>query len=263
MSYDALTEVTRNPPDSRSEIEKNWMLFSDRHSTYVHYDIGPRTFAQLLGGGLTTPNLTDPFEIPCLGHGTAPDLTSEWRDSSWHQGTNSLQLILCERGDRFCKQSPDNTVFWSLIHQKHESEIYGLRYERFFIVWSSSPPFHMLAISRLPIIFADESVNGYPPEASWDDDEENAQMLEELGMGKGEYAKFTYTPSIAYSWGRLEDAPQDKNIGYLDDEVILGIGIEDRGQAYVRALVKDLLQCLRLCPGRGFDPFHLNFERAD
>ena len=108
----------------------------------------------------------------------------------------------------------------------------------------------MLAMSKLPVILANETVSGWDPEESWDDDPEQQQILAEGKEGKGEFAVFTYTPSIAYSWGRFEDQPQDKNIGYLDDEVVLGVGIDDMAQGYARAKAKDLLQCLRACPGR-------------
>ena len=180
----------------------------------------------------------------------SPKAEEVW-GGSWHQGTNSLKLILCDRSDKGCKPRPENTVFWSLIHHKHKNYYaLPLRYERYFIVWSSTPPYQMLAMSKLPVILANETVSGWDLEESWDDDPEQQRMLNEGQEGKGEFAVFTYTPSIAYSWGRFEDQPQDKNIGYLDDEVILGVGIDDMAQGYARAKAKDLLQCLRACPGR-------------
>jgi len=88
------------------------------------------------------------------------------------------------------------------------------------------------------------------------------------------WAYFTYTPSISWSFRpspaiRLrehENPPDDPqtnsanpngehtrtlealNVGYLDDEVILGIGLDDRGQGVARVKVQDLLACLRRCP---------------
>jgi hypothetical protein len=38
-------------------------------------------------------------------------------------------------------------------------------------------------------------------------------------------------------------------MGYLDDEVVVGIGLEDMDQAFAKAQVRTLLQCLELCPG--------------
>ena len=43
------------------------------------------------------------------------------------------------------------------------------------------------------------------------------------------------------------------NVGYLDDEVIIGIGMDDTEQAFARAKAETLLQCLRPCPGMRVD----------
>ena len=68
------------------------------------------------------------------------------------------------------------------------------------------------------------------------------------------WAYFTYTPSIAWAWRPQsafadgEDALESLNVGYLDDEVIMGIGMDDIEQAFARVKAKTLLQCLRTCP---------------
>jgi hypothetical protein len=88
------------------------------------------------------------------------------------------------------------------------------------------------------------------------------------------WAYFTYTPSISWSFRpspsirlREHENPSEDpetnnanmngehtrtlealNVGYLDDEVILGIGLDDRGQGVARVRVEDLLACLRRCP---------------
>lgn len=256
MSYPHLTEITRNPPSSRGTIEKNWMFFSTASSTYVHYDIGPsvRSFAKLLGGGLSTPNLTDPLEQPCLREGALVN-KNEDLGGSWHQATNSLRLILCERSDGSCRSKPENTVFWSLIHHKHKNVYHlPLRYERYFVIWSSTPPFNMLAISSHPLLLANETAGGWTPAENWEDDAENAAMVENYGFGKDNFAVFTYTVSIAYSWGRPDDQPQDKYTGFLDDEVIIGLGVDDEAQNYARVKVSELLQCMRVCPPRASEP---------
>lgn len=237
-------------------IEKNWMMFSNSRSNYIHYDLGPttRSFSKLLGGGLTTPNLTDPLEQPCLREG-APSKKGENYGGSWHQGTNSLRLILCERSDTSCRANPENTVFWSLIHHKHKNYYQlPLRYERYFIVWSSSPPFNMLAMSSKPILLLNETAGGWDPEENWDDDAENQQLLSDGKPSKENFATFSYTVSIAYAWGRFEDMPHEKNTGYLDDEVIVGLGVDDAQQNFARIKVQELLQCLRVCPPRGHEP---------
>ncbi|KAI9890657.1 MAG: hypothetical protein M1814_003726 [Vezdaea aestivalis] len=250
MSYPSLTELTRNPASDRWPIEKNWMLFfPSTGGSYVHYEMSPiggRTFAKLLGSGLSTPNLTDPLEQPCL-IGLPPDTPDlRQRNGTWHQATNSLRLVLCMRSDAKCSPKPANTVFFAVVHRKHPNYLrLPLRYERYFMVWSGSPPFSMLGVSRWPIILANETASGYSEIENWDDDEQAKQE------GRPYWAYFTYTVSIAYAWGREGDELESKNWGYLDDDVVLGIGVDDLGQAYSRVKVLDLLQCLRACPGRG------------
>ena len=64
------------------------------------------------------------------------------------------------------------------------------------------------------------------------------------------------------------------NVGYLDDKVILGIGMDDTEQAFARVKAETLLQCLRPCPGMreenagvdeesGRQNAMLGFERED
>ena len=251
MSYSSLTEITRNPRSTRGSIEKNWFMFgSEKLGSYVHYDMGPekRSFAKLLGSGITTVNLTDPYEIPCID-------TSDVSEGSWHQGTNSLMLILCNRADLNCKPTPQNQVFFAIIHHKHKNMwSLPLRYERYVMVWSAEPPFNMLGISKHPMLLYNETASGFYPEENWEDDPEQTELLAKGKRGKENWAVFTYTVSIAWAWGRSMDQAHEKNVGYLDDEVILGIGVDDKDMVYSRVLAKDLLQCLQSCSGRGKEP---------
>ena len=114
---------------------------------------------------------------------------------------------------------------------------------------------------------ANETASGWSASQNWDDDPANAKIVaktketaenatEPFG-GKGYWAYFTYTVSMSYAWGRQPRAPkdggdeaQDMHVGYLDDEVMLAIGVDDKGQAFSRVKAGDLVQCLRACPGR-------------
>jgi hypothetical protein len=249
MSYSTLTELTRNPASDRYPIEKNWMIFfPSGSSAYVHYEMSlqtGRTFAKLLGGGLTTTNLTDPLELPCLPDSSSNESDISLKGSSWHQATNSLRLVLCNRSDPECEAKAENSVFFAIIHSKHSNLLkLPLRYERYAMVWSATPPFNMLGISKYPIQMANETASGWTAEQNWDD---QPQALQE---NRPMWARaFTYTVSIAYAWGRSNDEAAEKNVGYLDDSVILGIGIDDESQGYSIVKVQSLLQCLRACPG--------------
>ena len=73
---------------------------------------------------------------------------------------------------------------------------------------------------------------------------------------------FTYTTSVAWAWrpGSVVDAAAGEEgddaehlsalgTGFLGDDVIVGVGVDDVEQAVVRLKVEELLSCLRLCPG--------------
>lgn len=275
-SYPTLTELTRNPADTRSAMEKNWLLFfPSSGESYIHYDLSSpyggsrgRTFAKLLGNGLTTTNLTDPLEQPCLRELTEaeePDVKK--RRGTWHQATNSLRLVLCNRSDVSCTANSENTVFFAVIHRKFPNWLrLPLRYERFFIVWQATPPFAMLGISQHPLLMSNETASGWTESENWSDNSTNAAIVastkkhnpnatEPFG-GRDYWAYFTYTVSISYAWGRpprkglAGDEASDMHVGYMDDEVVLGIGADDKGQAFSRVKAGDLVQCLRACPGR-------------
>ncbi|KAI4145743.1 MAG: hypothetical protein L6R39_003705 [Caloplaca ligustica] len=269
-SYSSLTELTRNPPSTRANIEKNWFLFfPPTGESYIHYDLSNprntsargRTFAKLLGNGFTTANLTDPSELPCLLDTEATETDEAKKGGTWHQATNSLRLVLCERKDPQCRPTPENTVFFAVIHRKFPNYLrLPLRYERHFMVWSASPPFSMLGISQHPILMANETASGWTESNNWDDDPGNVALVSHNKLhrnstepygGKGYWAYFTYTVSIAFAWARtgMEEVGE-MNWGFLDDEVVLGIGIDDKGQGFARARAGDLVQCLRACPGR-------------
>ncbi|KAL8961649.1 MAG: hypothetical protein Q9193_001832 [Seirophora villosa] len=269
-TYPTLTELTRNPPETRSLIEKNWLLFfPSPGESYIHYDLSypkntsarGRTFAKLLGNGFTTANLTDALELPCLLDTDATESDEVKRGGTWHQATNSLRLVLCERKDALCRAQAENTVFFAVIHRKFPNYLdLPLRYERHFMVWSASPPFSMLGISQHPILMANETASGWTESQNWDDDAVNVAAVAHTKMhknttepygGKEYWAYFTYTVSIAYAWARtaMEEAGE-KNVGFLDDEVVLGIGIDDKGQGFARVRAGELVQCLRACPGR-------------
>ncbi|KAI4274077.1 MAG: hypothetical protein L6R38_006182 [Xanthoria sp. 2 TBL-2021] len=288
-SYPTLTELTRNPPSTRSSIEKNWLpFFPSSGESYIHYDLSHptntsirgRTFAKLLGNGFTTTNLTDPLELPCLIEDESKEADPVKKGGTWHQATNSLRLILCNRTDPKCKAINENMVFFAIIHRKFPNYLdLPLRYERYFMVWSATPPFSLLGISKHPILMANETASGWTESENWSDDPVNVETVEtfknqhhvvnHLGNnsthninstnslslepygGKGYWAYFTYTVSIAYAWERgNNEEVGDKNVGFLDDEVVLAIGIDDKGQGFARAKAADLVQCLRACPGR-------------
>lgn len=246
-----------------------------------------RTFAQLLGAGLTTPNLTSSHERPCLPdhHPLERSASEGARNNSgvWHQATNALRLVLCVRDDRACARNDASVVFFAVVHRKYANVLkLPMRYERYVLVWAGAPPFEMLGVSRYPILLANETATGWSAWQNWDDDNEGAGPRTRAGTGtakvakdrkrrdlqfwpswnhtntttddtyglrdKGYWAYFTYTVSMAWAWGREGVEIEDMGEGFLDDEVVLSIGIEDKGQGVARMSASDLVQCLKACP---------------
>ncbi|EXJ62631.1 hypothetical protein A1O7_03069 [Cladophialophora yegresii CBS 114405] len=383
MSYPHLTEITRNPRESRASVEKNWVLwFPNGEEAYVQYDLlgapllsqdeaglepgqdleglarlglegnqwqdyresnvtniitgfamnstkkprtkrkrtwmekgrrGGRTFSKLIGNGFTTPNLTHPHEQPCFSAQEGDFKDSFGSIGHWHQGSNSLRLILCTRAqartDPACRDDDytddDNTggqtigavaggrsIHFAIIHRKFSNELdLPLRYERYVVLWEGREPFQILGVSRFPVLMRDEGAKPWTKEENWpvSGDEEvkrkwNTTMKmsykeggsrlmrrggheREIGQDDGfdrSSAYFTYTPSLAWTWrphsaaANQEDDIDDVDYmsqlgtGYLGDEVLVGIGLDDVNQAFARVKVDSLLNCLRLCPGVRF-----------
>lgn len=246
MSYPTLTELTRNPASTRQSYEKNWVMFFPSPATsYLQYEVNSRTrtFAQLVGAGLTTPNMTDGAVEPCLVDKSVGEMETELvsKNASWHQATPALKLILCTRADTTCLADDPARVFFAAIQRKHMNG-YGLpmRYERYFVVWSAVSPFNMLAVSQHPLLMANETNRGWTATEIWDD------VADAKEKEKGIWGDFTYTTTIAYAWGRAESDIWEKGTGYMDDEVILSVGIDDKDGLYGKVIVTDLLQCLRV-----------------
>lgn len=190
--------------------------------------------------------MTDVSEEPCLSDELGETETDIFTvSSSWHQATPALKLVLCKRADASCIANNPDTVFFAVIQRKHNNG-FGLpiRYERYFVVWSATWPFNMLAVSQHPILMANETNRGWKPVEIWDDVPEAKDEQREV------WGEFTYTTTIAYAWGRAESGIREKGTGYLDDYVILSVGIDDKDGLYGKVVAEDLLQCLRICPGR-------------
>lgn len=254
------------------------IFYTSSGESYIHYDLpntrgGPRgrTFAKLLGNGLTSPNLTDPLESPCLQELGEKEPDKAKQGGQWHQATNSLRVVLCNRSDKGCVATPTNQVFLSLVHRKFANYLkLPLRYERYFVVWEARPPFHMLGVSKNPILMANETASGWTAKQNWDDwplpspakvakedganvtatrwkreiepgfsAAHNASAPDTISdatsvIGKDFWAYFTYTVSIAWAWSGEKVEAEMKNVGYLDDEILLSIGIDDKGQCFSR-----------------------------
>jgi hypothetical protein len=135
----------------------------------------------------------------------------------------------------------------------------------------------MLGVSKLPFLMKNEWARPWSEDENWPGGShqtgnwtarprKRSESTEEHEMRTSAY--FTYTPSLAWAWrSRTEYAsvPEKDHgqgmdeedvhhlsqlgTGYLGDDVLVGIGLDDVGQAVARVKVDELVNCLRLCPG--------------
>lgn len=128
------------------------------------------------------------------------------------------------------------------MHRKHANNLFlPLRYERYFYVWASTPPFHSIGISKYPILLFNETASGWSAQENWDGEEDAGE--------KEDWAYFTYTVSIAWAFRgeKMGIEADGMGMGYLDDEILLGVGIDDEGQGFARVRAAQLVGCLQMC----------------
>ncbi|KAK5942038.1 hypothetical protein PMZ80_005991 [Knufia obscura] len=248
---------------------------------------GGRTIAQLLSHGFTTPNLTSPHEPSCFNltdHSHEHDILNN--TGHWHQGSNSLRLILCTREQfraRSCLSSSSAASAALKDHKNTKHDAYekllineglvvhiSIIHHKFSNPWKL--PMRTLGVSAWPVLFGDERARPW----SWEEDlgfdlgkiepakrdvsangtvprDESDDAKEEVEEKGHRSSYFTYTPSIAWAWrGKSEDESihrqrghEDLGTGYLGDEIVVGIGMDDVAQGYVKVKVDDVLGCMR------------------
>ncbi|KAJ9635310.1 hypothetical protein H2204_005871 [Knufia peltigerae] len=254
-----------------------------------------RTFAKLIGHGLTSTNLTHVDEMPCFGPEDIIDGLGN--RGHWHQGSNSLRLILCTRAQARrgeCEQDATvedgRSVHFAIVHRKFTNDMkLPMRYERYVVVWESRAPFQMLAVSKWPLLMSNERAHPWTVEQNWPSMKSgwnasgsfmwmnekrthagrNSDSTSTRAQEFENSAYFMYTPSLAWAWRPHsvlvgEELEEDGDIetmselgtGYLGDDVLMGIGLDDVNQAFARINVDDLLRCMRICPGVRFKEPH-------
>lgn len=214
------TELQR--PDPWGEVEKNWFLFWDLEGqVYVHYDLWPtRGFAKLSLDGSVTPNLAvfaEEQDTACMKK-MVPSLASD--SESIHQATNSLRVTLCTRDDTNCTPNESNTFILVIYHHKTFYNFQSM-YEPYVMLFRSQAPFDIYSMSRLPLWIRGRSRGD-----------------EEQGL-----SGLLYVTSMSWkNKGQYYD-------GFLNDELFVSFGVEDRESAAIDVRASDLLTNLELCKG--------------
>lgn len=229
-AFATATELQR--PGSYSEEEKNFFIFWDTEKRpYVHHDIFPnRVFAALNIDGSVGKNLApraakldklcmDRY-MPTLGSlGSVKDHV--------HQGTNTLSITLCNRGE--CTPDSSNTFIMHVFQRKIIYKAYS-QYEPYTILFKGDAPFTIHAISQEPLWIRGRTQERNP--ATHD------VSLEDLKHGQDD---FLYVTSM--SWKSVEQ----RYHGYLDDVVLLSFGVHDGQSGAADFEARHLLQSVAYC----------------
>jgi hypothetical protein len=230
------TNPTAESKPARRAIPTTRQSPSSRQRKHHHHHHHHRTTAHLLSSGLTSPPTPNARTRACI-----PPNDSAGR-AHFHQSTPALRLLLYHRRHHGHSHShpqhetSDLEVHISLIQRKL-SNAWGIpvAYERFVALWA--PDGTMLGMSAMPLGFRDEEKR----------------------------SGFRYVVSLAWAWrarhlfpreaaeGGIGNDEDESEIlgwlgtGYLDDQVVLGVGVDDVAQVVVRVGVAELLGCLVLC----------------
>ncbi|KAL2259727.1 hypothetical protein VTK26DRAFT_6479 [Humicola hyalothermophila] len=224
-SFDFQTDTELRRPPPIAALEKNYFLFWDAFDqAHVHYDMYPnRSYAKLVADkdraltGQAGENLAakaGEHDASCMRRYLPTHLPDS--AESIHQATNSLKVTLCRRADKGCRPRADNTFIMTVIQHKRYYYFHS-EYEPYVVLFNQIAPFELHAISKKPLwIHGRQRI-----------DDEKTEMFYVTSMN---WKK----PGVNYH-------------GYLDDELFLGFGIEDKWSGAMDVTPEDLLEGLGLC----------------
>ncbi|RFU76378.1 hypothetical protein TARUN_5870 [Trichoderma arundinaceum] len=218
-SEDFLVGTELQRPLPWSAVEKNWFPFWDTEGQmYVHYDVAPkRVFAQVKpdgSAGIDLSVLTEEEDSKCLAKYMPSMLGSL---ESIHQASNSLKITMCKRSDAICIANESNTFIFTIWQHKTFYNFHGV-YEPYVMLFQEQVPFAVHAVSKRPLW-----IHG---------------RQQHLDRGTSD---MFYVTSIAWKSSNVTYH------GYLDDELFIGFGIEDRASGAIDITAEELMSGLGLC----------------
>ncbi|KAK9461919.1 uncharacterized protein V1516DRAFT_663627 [Lipomyces oligophaga] len=233
IRFGNMTELGR--PDLQ-EIEKNWFMIYDAidsNREYLHYDFTNRALATL-----------EPPSDPAMYNSIAkpsPELITgllqNFRKGSYsandlHQASNSLLVTMC---DFPCVPTIHNTVLIELMHVKY-ANYYRLYYRRFAIIMNATAPFDVIGRTE-NIMYAgvDSEMMVYTVSVVWDKQHfhrhepwnETIHGTPDPAQGKNPFVSDGYH-------------------GWLDDILMINVGLDDHNSGVIHTTARDLLDCIKL-----------------
>lgn len=229
------TDLPRPQGLPHSRVEKNWFPFWDSGGEmYIHYDIAPkRTFAKLdfdgkdnskgLVGEDIAPLAAERDKI-CMEKYIPPIRNSKLEFI--HQATNSLAITLCQRSDPNCRKSDENTYIFTIFQFK---SFYGHGvFEPYIMLFKQTAPFEVYGMSSKPFWYHGRGEAG----GSW---------VGDMDWIPKNSTQMVYTTSMGWKQQGL------RYHGYLDDELFIGFGVEDKKSFGIDVAAGDLIAGLELC----------------
>ncbi|KAK9322985.1 hypothetical protein V1517DRAFT_338347 [Lipomyces orientalis] len=246
--------ITELPRDDKAEVEKNWVLLYDETNVeYVHHQINPRSISRADNGKNILGR--QPIDPPQCMKSLLKDFSKTKHAANvYHQATNSLRVTMC---DYPCEPSIHNTVLVSVVHIKYKN-IYELFYRRFAIITNVTAPFDIIARSN-NLMFAglDEKTMLYTVSMAWD---RSFKTRPDANRRRDAVADTDHAANNAEPAGNdsQDDEPSraaskanklvdDYYHGWINDVVMINIGVNDRDAAVLHVSMRDVLDCIVLC----------------
>ncbi|TKA28436.1 hypothetical protein B0A50_03903 [Salinomyces thailandicus] len=215
-------------PEPYGPIEKNYFPFWDHEGVvHMHYDISPRRVFGKIGFDGTVGEDLAPLaaskDKSCLAKYMAPPEAAQFE--SIHQSTNSLSVTMCNRNDTTCKQTTSNTYIFTIVQRKSYYNFHSV-YEPYVVVFNQGAPFELYGISSKPFW-----IKGRKEDRHSSEDKRDLKRDSEM----------LYVTSVNWKDRGL------KYHGFLDDDLLVGFGIEDKDTGGIDVPAADLLRDLGLC----------------
>ncbi|QIW94841.1 hypothetical protein AMS68_000359 [Peltaster fructicola] len=209
-------------------VEKNWYLFWDnKGEVYIHHNLSPRRlFGKLNPDGSVGRDLSaasQTHDTACMAR-----LMPKLRNTTWeyiHQASNALEITLCKRADADCTPTDDNTFIFHIFQTK-TFYAHG-QYEPYFILFKRTAPFELYAISKTPFWYFGRGTAFGKWRLEPKKPKDQSQMIFTTAMGWKQRGQ-TYG-------------------GFLDDELMISFGVEDKHSGVIDVTVGDLIADVAYC----------------
>ncbi|KAK9371623.1 uncharacterized protein V1513DRAFT_455109 [Lipomyces chichibuensis] len=229
-----------------AEMEKTYqLLFDDKAEIFVHRGIGERSLTSISDyygmHNLAVDSLA-PECILSLGK-YVPD--PDRQKLTLEQATNSLRVTLCEYP---CEPTLDNTVLMSIMHVKyvHLEEVY---YRRYLVIMNATAPFGILArSSNLIYMGSDERATVFTVAMEWDHSHFRDRRKSFVNPQKAVTKREEFAVNAAKLTPDMNSLVNDYYHGWLDDTVLISLGVNDQESAFTHINASQLLDCLEPCP---------------